>query len=1475
MTETVGREKRIRWFTLGGYLRRCERDGVQVPPGLGGQEGEGEGEGVGGWMSVGREEVFESVERRWEGWKGIDVKKGGKGKGMLRQRGDPWAGLGKKMAGVSVKKRGAVGRPKGSKNRETVKDEEEGAAASNDEVEEEGAASTPAPASAPKKTKLKTTKSAPTPKLTKEKKPKPPKEKEGPVRPRGRPRKHPEVPGKLNWYQKRKLEDAERAAKGLEPRKKGEKLDGTMAPARKGRKEKEAEKEKEKGKGKASSPVVVVDDDEEVDQLEEEEEEEERSVSKEQSAAVDSPAVAVEMEVDALEAEDDTPAPPPPPPAQSTSFAPPRQRTTRASLNAAPGPLDTLAAAAASVASSVAPEDEVEVIEPTPAPVKRGRGRPRKDGTSKAAAPAKVAPAPTRKRGRAAEEVAPAEDVQIVNGSEAVLSVAKRARQRLEPYVEVFVSPRRPVAPPKPSSSAARAQPAVDAEQAQAGPSSDARPQVESDAAEDAVVDLTSEVDLTSSPGPSATPRLPRARELASQTSWSRDVRYGTPLASKATHSSSVKQNDILLFLQHPSTGGVAELGRKLEPAVRKFLIEHHPTSDGAKYRMDFKVATAAINGLVERGLARTTVVSTPGGRVDVLSLAAIPLDDERITNFISNLTRTHTSRRFKKPDLPTAGDLTLDESVGPKELGLLDEPSAEDTSEVVRGYFKRIPGVLGAQYGVLYGRVARARHLHQWLVNWVATTEVGGDLISKEPIVFTHSTFTASLPLGDYLRIVTVPVDNDEFAEFVADKDNLATPLASLPRRILAILKPTSSQRLKALWPTVDTLEQLGLLNPLVESLSAYGEAVERTYEPPTRAGTSTHWQLNTKAPVYAFAKKTRPLIAVMEVGTSDEVTAFWEKMHEEAFPGNVARAAHLEEEEAEGYALAYPGKTSFAATIMTSTTKWHADYMLLLSQRRYLSKRIGKDKTIAEDEEVIEVISRDTLAPKHAVLRYLGHLTKLDELRQAKKAKKASRRAKKRRKVARDKGEVVEGDEEDEEDDEWEDEPEALFKKPRVPHGATKSKKKRQPIDAAGQRELAFTAIVDRFKAEHGQPDLPTSILNFLQQRFCYSRRGLIDSTQLQLELLLLLPANDDQTTVSDYVSVVPPNVRRSIAVGDNPYSLPARPLFTSKRARPSKRVVGPPKVAAPPVASTSANVDGEDEDLDEDEEVAPQEVPVRPAGAAAALAAEGWWPSVTDNRQNDFLSTPARAPPELKDHGRLPRNYYSAEQDDLLLDAAAILRARCEYTGRRIVWTPMQQLFSDIPAAKIRHHFKRLTNSKQESVYHDRLVEAWGAEWEKKRGSDELPDEYPQDLIRFDLAAFVKCLRATVDKRALWVVASLSLCDVELTNFAHPCSRLSGPRANAPPADLPINQLPATLAEFEAKFVVDRRSTEESLRWDGYLKTGLSGAVREETAAAGPFSTLCSHEEMPARDRQLVLAEEALKVSLLRSCLPAGKS
>jgi len=204
LTETIGRMKQTRWFSLGGYVSmRRERGNPDLKAesnwkqgrkvyeeSLVGNEREKDGGGQ-QWMTKGERE--KSLKR----WKTMDHVGKGVGSGKDRQvrkkrtgstAGETGgAGGGEKKKKVERKKVGTASKGKG---KEKAKDQDNpgmNEGEDGDEESEEGEINDDEDAE-PR-----------------------------PVKPRGRPRKHPVQEGKESWYQRKKRLDAERIARGEEP----------------------------------------------------------------------------------------------------------------------------------------------------------------------------------------------------------------------------------------------------------------------------------------------------------------------------------------------------------------------------------------------------------------------------------------------------------------------------------------------------------------------------------------------------------------------------------------------------------------------------------------------------------------------------------------------------------------------------------------------------------------------------------------------------------------------------------------------------------------------------------------------------------------------------------------------------------------------------------------------------------------------------------------------------------------------------------------------------------------------------------------------------------------------------------------------------------------------------------------------------------------------------------------------------------
>lgn len=113
---------------------------------------------------------------------------------------------------------------------------------------------------------------------------------------------------------------------------------------------------------------------------------------------------------------------------------------------------------------------------------------------------------------------------------------------------------------------------------------------------------------------------------------------------------------------------------------------------------------------------------------------------------------------------------------------------------------------------------------------------------------------------------------------------------------------------------------------------------------------------------------------------------------------------------------------------------------------------------------------------------------------------------------------------------------------------------------------------------------------------------------------------------------------------------------------------------------------------------------------------------------------------------------RRAWSTEDDDMLVDCEAIIRARSGQ-GNPSGRPAMLQIFPDVRLPAIWLRLKKvLTDQPGRQSYLERLTEAWSKLWHEKRGTEELPDEYPNSNTEFDLRAHLVYLRQNISKQSL---------------------------------------------------------------------------------------------------------------------------
>ncbi|GAA5923267.1 hypothetical protein JCM3775_007487 [Rhodotorula graminis] len=1232
-------------------------------------------------------------------------------------------------------------------------------------------------------------------------------------RPTGRPRKHPLKPGEETYYMRRKrekAEDEERERQGLPPlvragkkkkKVKGEDEDegagdgaaatgeGEGDEGEGGEGKKGAKKGRKKGKGKEKeADTMDVDDESQADPST-------STAAAGPSTATTSslldpppadtpapkkkrgrpPKKAPVPEQPAATADTASPAvvhePEPEPQAGSsaalhetdpvngavdvdvdeTSEAPAPRRTTRGRKAAAepltPGPGASTPKVAAAISSTPAP---ALVSGATTARATRSSARV-------AATPIPTA-TPARKRTRAAAAAAAA------SASPPTASARTRASAaRADVYVELDASPARKRARTESTALAGpsgvpSASPSPPPDTPQAGPSGvvhDVSPSSRKRAAEDegdegegegeqsGPSQIAAEQDRSSpsSPVPATTPTLARVAEstpsrLVSPRDGSPLSRTGTPTAPAPTakgkkkyRASAVAQGNLTMLERQKdivdyitSSGGFLEYSYTLNEDLVRFLRESRPDAR----QMDRVVLRQAFEACVDRELLRkTSVVGLKGQRHDVYYLPTVAPDSPELVQYlrdIASATRTYARGTH-------TNDIVLDEAFDVDDAdvkldSMVADPLPADGPEVARQFFGQQPLVVGRKYGVRQGLAARARQMHKWLASWLFRHADDAHLAVRrddDGFVVAQKTILDQMPIGVYVRLVPLPFESEALDAFLAEPDNGQLSMSAAPADIVAVIRPHQPKRKAAMWKNFESLLHLRLLAPLIPHRSDPHE-----FEPSSRPKLATHWRFATTVPLYALGGD-RALVDVCDLDSNDAVGEYWTALESASMRPSRDKAQREPIEDDR-----FPDKCTWIGQQVLrggfiKADRWRDTYQLADRQRTFLVRLVQHDPGLATDadnraEDLVKW-AHALLAPVDVVKEYLfsTHHRLLDDLDAAAKSRRSR---KKKVKVAED------GD--DDEDDEI-----AVDEAVRKANAAKALHRKVQ--EASEQRERDWVGILERFRAEHDQPDLHAATVDWLHRAFLDPRRQ-IDAKHLDSELCRLLPAPDagavaDGAPVAppdpSFKSLVPLSIQKKAQAAKNPYAVSTNLPSLAKRV-PKRKTKAQVRGRTQALARAQAAAAGEGDE-----------------SARAKDAAAGPAETVDSGTQDEFLDVPVPPRPELEQGRRLTRNFYTPEQDDLILDAYAVLRARAHHLGARVNYRIFEDFFQGNKGSAIKQRAISILNNKPAMrAYFDRLVAEYLVVFDAE-GRDVVHDPFPDSMTAFDLAGCVRFLRAKVNK------------------------------------------------------------------------------------------------------------------------------
>ncbi|GAA5911965.1 uncharacterized protein JCM6883_000748 [Sporobolomyces salmoneus] len=1458
LTETVGRMKQTRWFSMAGYVAMRRERGV--PDSKAEEKWEEGKKAYEADVEKRRSQEMENRDGKHEQWLGIEERR----KWLKRFKTMDHVGKGIGEKGVASKPRK---RRASTKKTDKSDDDEDAQTPAGTEQEGGGGKKKPKKVAAPRKPKADSKGKGKAKAINQDETANDDEdqskegggessasETKGPPKPRGRPRKHALVEGKETYYQRKKRLEAERIAQGLEPEE--------TYYSRKKREEKE-DREREA----AGLPPLVREKPKRgrstVDQNKNEEDGDDELPEGSESPAPPKPKKRGRPSASKATSDSATPAPSKKrgrPSKLDKLAAAAEEELERSQSRSRPQPEDTPLEESPQIENQE--EEEEEEMEPVEErPKKRTRfsiaavekdkeENNEKQEKEEESAPTPAPTQPARRRGRSSgPPLVPGPELDgapvrtpVVNATPTTteenvysstpaktppapprpsspkkpvveIPVRPRKEKRKQPSSTSFETPKTPAEAPASSTSTSRATPSPAeeplAQELQAPVEPDSTPATAGDS-----LPGQAQVPELSPPPAHRTPSASKEKEKESNPS--KKYKSRKSVTSKDNLTAISRQKEILEYIT--ATGGIVDA----VPRLGEFIRDHSRSANPSVpvFTMDRHVVNSTLTTLVKREhLRKTSVVGAKGDRYDIYYLNSITLDSPEMVSFLdeslSKKEMAHWDKFGRAKDI-VIDDLTQTNSGETREgeepsqaIAESDLPKPGDDPADVKDYFRRQPNIVGASYGARYGVFSRARQLHKWLASFLFSPDQPSQLVAhsdEHGFVLTHETFVSAMPVDIFTSIVPLPIESDELRKFLADPNNLSLSVRSVPSNILSILRPSLTKRKQAVWNAISTLMTFRLLSPLVVSTSESGAVRNNNFITPGQAKSATHWRFNKTVPVYAFAQEDAPLVSLAKLDSFEAVSQYWTTVHKlavvlvEQLP--VEDPAKLAQS---GFPLKFEGFLSLL-TRLRLKTRWKDTYHFLPDQRKFLVNLVQADPNLVNSNQDrsrdIEIWADALYAPVNVVTDFLRSTER--KARRTIEAELNPVRRKKRRRVVRSDQGGGGGDQQGqgEGEEEWE---EIEEDRPSIDVAATALHRKVQEL--AAQRKRDWTTIVDKFRAEHQQPVLDAAITSYLERRFLDPRRQ-IDAVQLLFELRQLLLKPEVVPGDESLRSVVPHNLRRLARQARDPYAIDRQPNIRKRvRSQASKAARAP--ATAPRPSS-------------------PQ--------------------SIEHGDQNEFLSQPA-APRPSGEFGKRVRNFYTSEQDELLLDAVAILKARAQNLNTRIQYGVLEHLFKGHKGSVLRSRSLVLLKKPEEQAYHDRLVDAWlEIHGRLKDSDDNLQDPNSTSMTDFDIASFIRCLRQNVDKRALRLTRSI---------------------AKPPP---PSVILPASLIALRTGYSIKSNASKRSTNWENYwVKAGVATAERENTVARASIATswFDDNEEMfnNSKSAEAVKRDQALTAAAIK--------
>lgn len=485
----------------------------------------------------------------------------------------------------------------------------------------------------------------------------------------------------------------------------------------------------------------------------------------------------------------------------------------------------------------------------------------------------------------------------------------------------------------------------------------------------------------------------------------------------KANVSHLRRENELYKLVEN--FGGMVNLQTKDFTDAHMTLIESisqsgEPTSTPLGTRLDKRTAEATLIGMASRGrikMLKTSLISSLGIARPATIVYLPDIDQEKLNAFLADLGRnlnspgsyTPTIKTIEEPLSFSSGRNRRSKSALP--LQLLQGDSGGENGERWRKNSSRAAQLfthddatirevllteretVGQLYGLIPGKVMRARELHLLTTRFLESHELYPRIASKAQRIVDFSLFYHDISLSNYCSLVGVVNHDEELDRFLVTPEGQQTLVSRIPVTLSNNLQVGRARMKTRFLDLLDIMRFLGLVTPLRAAVSdapqytiepngkhptAFDVASLEGWSPSASTNSPIYWRFNERAPIYLWSQSetTPPYWQDVAIRTSDETTKYWELLD----------VACRDRKLALSFTGATPNTTSHinlegaanSAKILRRNASWVNSYKFSWHQEQYLLRFVepSTGKTPLENgENLLQNICWVVSAPRSAV--------------------------------------------------------------------------------------------------------------------------------------------------------------------------------------------------------------------------------------------------------------------------------------------------------------------------------------------------------------------------------------------------------------------------------------------------------------------------------------------------------------------------